>query len=150
MTEAMFEPKHTIECSLVSPENVNYCWEGCEKYLKRSIKRSNGRDQIENIYHQIMSGQLNLWIAFDEDMGIHGCAVTQINTYDTGLNLLMIVHLGGEKMDEWVHGGLDTLEKFAAAAGCQGVEAFGRPGFWHWIKDEDWEKQAVVYQKRFN
>ena len=150
MSEAVYELEPGLQISLVTPENVNYCWKGCEKYLMKSVKRSKDRDALESIYRQITSGEANLWIVFDDDINIHGCAVTQISSYDTGLKLLMIIHLGGEKMEDWIREGIDILERFATTAGCHGIEAFGRPGFWHWIKDEGWEKQAIVYQKRFN
>ena len=48
----MNEPalKYDLEFSMVHQELLDKCWDECEKILKRSVKRSNGRVTIDDIY----------------------------------------------------------------------------------------------------
>ena len=63
--------------------------------------------------------------------------------------MLNIDHLSGKNQELWTKDGLKKVESFAKDSGCDGIEALGRPGFWNWLKDDNWDKIAVAYQKKF-
>ena len=76
----MNEPalKYDLEFSMVHQELLDKCWDECEKILKRSVKRSNGRVTIDDIYRDIDSGKCQLWIVYNvHDLKIIGCSVTR-------------------------------------------------------------------------
>ena len=141
----------TIKSTLVSTKDVPHIWSFAEKHLKKSVKRSYGRTNTNDIFQECLMGQSHLWIFYrdDEFPELIGCGITQINEYPSGLRMLNIDHLSGKNQELWTKEGLDKVESFAVDAGCDGIEALGRPGFWNWLKDDNWDKIAVAYQKKF-
>ena len=136
--------------SLVTPDQLMIIWEDVEKYLKKSCKRSKGRTNTEDILYQCLNNQSSLWIIFDvESLDIVGCTVTQLNDYPSGKRMLNLDHVTGKKMGDWIDRGLEVMEKWAKDNKCQGIEGVGRQGFWHWIKDRNWEKTAVFVEYNF-
>ena len=70
-----------------------------------------------------------------------------MNTMTLGVN---IDHVAGVHQEKWTKGALDVLERFAKDTNCDGIESLARAGFWNWIKDDNWDRVAVAYQKRFD
>jgi|TARA_B100001094_G_scaffold332978_1_gene407658 hypothetical protein len=140
-----------IKKTLVKPKDLGFVWPFIEKLLNKSIKRSYGRTSTDDLLQECLYGESHLWIFYEEDKypEILGCGITQINDYPSGLRMLNIDHLAGNHHDKWTQEGLRFVEEFAKDANCDGIEALGRPGFWNWLKDENYDKIAVAYQKRF-
>ena len=139
------------ETSLVPSENLSLVWNKIEKYLKRSAKRSGGRENIEDIFYRILSKKTNLWIVFDTgSLEITGAQVTFFNIYPTGKKMLNLDHTGGKNMQDWVEQGIDTMIKFAKENDCEGIEGMGRHGQWNWVKNvKGWKKPATFYEYIF-
>jgi len=140
-----------IKKTLVKPKDLGFVWPFIEKLLNKSIKRSYGRTSTDDLLQECLYGESHLWIFYEEDKypEILGCGITQINDYPSGLRMLNIDHLAGNHHDKWTREGLRFVEEFAKDSNCDGIEALGRPGFWNWLKDENYDKIAVAYQKRF-
>lgn len=140
-----------IKKTLVKPKDLGFIWPFVEKLLNKSIKRSYGRTSTNDLLQECLYGESHLWIFFEEDKypEILGCGITQINDYPSGLRMLNIDHLAGNHQDKWTQEGLKFVEEFAKDSNCDGIEALGRPGFWNWLKDDNWDQIAVAYQKRF-
>jgi len=140
-----------IKKTLVKPKDLGFVWPFIEKLLNKSIKRSYGRTSTDDLLQECLYEESHLWIFYEEDKypEILGCGITQINDYPSGLRMLNIDHLAGNHHDKWTQEGLRFVEEFAKDANCDGIEALGRPGFWNWLKDENYDKIAVAYQKRF-
>jgi len=140
-----------IKKTLVKPKDLGFIWPFVEKLLNKSIKRSYGRTSTNDLLQECLYGESHLWIFFEEDKypEILGCGITQINDYPSGLRMLNIDHLAGNHHDKWTQEGLKFVEEFAKDSNCDGIEALGRPGFWNWLKDDNWDQIAVAYQKRF-
>ena len=120
------EASGVYELSLVPSENLSLVWDKIEKYLKRSAKRSGGRENIEDIFYRILSKKTNLWIVFDTgNLEITGAQVTFFNIYPTGKKMLNLDHTGGKNMQDWVEQGIDTMIKFAKENDCDGIEGNG-------------------------
>jgi hypothetical protein len=141
-----------IKFSAILPKDVFVVWKHIDKYLERSCKRSNGRHTIDTIYKQIIDGEANLWIAFDEEQDIiKGCVITSFIYYPTGLKMLHISQLAGKNMQEWIEIGRPILNSWAKDNSCNGIEAMGRKGFSHWStkKDEAWQESHVHFEMQF-
>tara|TARA_R100001163_G_C5066938_1_gene205674 strand:- start:862 stop:1314 length:453 start_codon:yes stop_codon:yes gene_type:complete len=144
--------KTDIVKTLVKPEDIPHIWVFAEKLLKKSAKRSEGRTNTNDLFEECMAGTSSLWIVYEEEKfpELLGCGITQINHYPTGLKMLNIDHVAGVHQEKWTKGALDVLERFAKDVNCDGIESLGRPGFWSWIKNDNWSRMAVAYQKRFD
>tara|TARA_R110000824_G_scaffold208739_1_gene394561 strand:- start:1246 stop:1734 length:489 start_codon:yes stop_codon:yes gene_type:complete len=139
-----------FEISIVPPEMLSSCWEQCTKYLQKATVRSHGRWTLENLRQKITNNQQHLWISFvPESFTIIGCATTSFVDYPNN-RMLSIEFLGGENMESWVWEGIEKMEEWAKDNGCIGIEAIGRKGFWHWLKDKGFDKSYTVFEKRFN
>jgi len=144
--------KKTIINTLVKPQDIGHIWVFAEKLLKKSAKRSEGRTNTSDIFSECIEGVSSLWIVYEEEEfpELLGCGITQINHYPTGLKMLNIDHVAGVHQEKWTKGALDVLERFAKDTNCDGIESLAREGFWNWIKDDNWDRVAVAYQKRFD
>ena len=143
--------KDEIVKTLVKPEDILHVWAFAEKHLKKSAKRSDGRITLRDLLEECLSGESNLWIVYkkEEFPELMGCGITQITHYPTGLKMLNIDHVAGVKQQMWTTEAIDILESFAKDCHCDGIEAVARAGFWSWIKEDDWSRKAVAFEKRF-
>ena len=96
----------------------------------------------------LVTGQQNLWIAWDENNNSMGCVTTQVISYPNN-KMLAFQFLGGENFDLWYPNMLKTLESFAADSECEGVEGTARFGFWKWLEKDGFDKSYAVYEKVF-
>ena len=139
-----------FEISIVPPDAVDSCWEDCSRHLKRATIRSHGRWTLENLRQKIYNNQQHLWICYEpEPFHMIGCATTSFIDYPN-TRMLSIEFLGGEKMESWVWEGIEKMENWAKDNGCIGIEAIGRAGFWHWLKEKGFDRSYTVFEKRFN
>jgi len=150
LTAEKQEASGIYDVSLVMPDQLILIWDGVEKYLNKSVKRSKGRIGTQDIFHDCLNNQSSLWIIFDTgNFKILGCAITQFNDYPTGKRMLNLDHVTGKKMGDWIERGLEVMEKWAKDNKCQGLEGVGRQGFWNWIKNRNWEKTAIFVEYNF-
>ena len=142
--ESVFSPKKEIESvvniSLVAPDQVSFMWKKVREQLRPAVERSQGRWTLEHLLVALVSGQQNLWVAWDDFGNAKGCVTTQIVNYPNS-QMLAMQYLGGKDFDEWYPNMLKNLESFALDSGCNGIEGTARFGFWKWL-----EKDAV-YEK---
>tara|TARA_R110002020_G_scaffold46915_2_gene133953 strand:+ start:52 stop:522 length:471 start_codon:yes stop_codon:yes gene_type:complete len=144
------EASGKYDVSLVTPDKLMMVWEDVEKHLKKSCKRSKNRTKTQDIFYECLNNQSSLWIVFDTgNLNIVGCGITQFNDYPTGKKMLNLDHVAGIKYADWVDRSLEVIEKWARDNECNGIETAGREGFWHWIKERQWERTAVFFEYNF-
>lgn len=134
------------QVTLVPPGSIEFMWNDVWHLLAPAVTRSHGRWTSGSLYGALVDGRMQLWLAFDEDKVIDAAAVTEVMTYPNR-RMLAIHWLGGERFNEWVWDLLDVFDRFAVDAGCTGIEATARQGFWKWLSQADYEKAYVVYEK---
>jgi hypothetical protein len=138
--------KATHVVALVPVEYLNHTWPDIRDEIEKAIVRSNGRWSMEALYASILNGHQQLWLAFDEDKNIDGVGTTEIADYPAK-TMMAIQFLGGKNFNHWVWDMLEKFKDFGRENGCQGIEATGRPGFWKWLGQDDFEKSYVVYER---
>lgn len=118
-------------------------------YLIESADRSRGRATVDDILHFILSGQMQLWVAY-EDTTIYGHVITEIKTYPR-CKMLVCQYCAGEPQHmQYVEDKMYAiLDDVAKRAGCAGVEFVGRPGWKKSAEKHGFEVQSVTYQKFF-
>jgi hypothetical protein len=150
MTEAAVQISEEYKISLIPSQELIKIWDQCEPILFKSCKRSDGRDRPVDIFYRCTRNQSSLWIIFDDsDLNIIGCVVTNLHDYPSGKRMLHIEHVAGKQMDKWADLGLECMYKWSAENKCEGIEAVGRTGFVHWIKDrEEWRETSRFYEMK--
>ena len=113
---------------LITPEEVEECWEEIEPHLARCTDYSEGELETEDFKTYLLDEQMQLWIAVD-DKEILAAMVTQIIVYPQK-RVLRIVAIGGGQMERWISF-LPGLEDLAIEQGCSSMEVWGRKG---WLK----------------
>jgi hypothetical protein len=137
-----------VTVALVPPLHIQMVWEQVEAFLVPAVEKSNGRWSMDYLYGTLVSGQKHLWVVFDETKSINCVAVTSVVDYPLK-KMLSIEFLGGNDIESWVFKLLDVLNRFAWDAGCGGIEATARFGFWKWLEKDGFDKAYTVFEKRF-
>ena len=138
---------HTI--ALVPANFINSLWPDVREELMRAVDRSHGRWTIEALFSCIANGQQHLWVAFDADKNIDGVGTTEIVAYP-GKRMLAVQFLGGKNFNDWVWDMLEKFNDWGRDNRCYGIEATARMGFWEWLKQDDFQRSYVVYEKRID
>jgi len=134
-----------MNISLVPLEHASTAWNQARHWLEPAIERCNGRWTMEHLCAAVMMGNTQLWVAF-EDEKIWGAVTTEVTRYPAK-TMLSMHFLGGERFDDWYVDMLKNLSRYAKDAGCDGLEGVARFGFWKWLKQDDFVKSSVFYEK---
>jgi hypothetical protein len=137
------------DITLVLNGNITNAVAAVLPYLKVSEEWSSGRSSVDDIVRFIITGQMQLWLVFDQEK-VYGHFITEIKEYPQA-KFLTIQYCAMEpgtmesvedKMQEYT-------ERFAKDAGCIGIEFIGRPGWRRVANTRDYDLQSVIYQKIF-
>ena len=126
---------------LIPPEYVKEVYSDIEKHLERLVPTTNGRFEKIDILHDLLVGIENLWVDVEEDETVPvGIIITQVSHYPRK-SMLSIQYAAGDRLDEWIDEGLQTMENWAVDNGCTGMEITGRRGWVRKLKLYDWEEE---------
>ena len=87
-----------------------------------------------------MAGRMQLWPAK------YSCLVTEITVFPR--KKVLHVFLGGGELDE-ILGMHEYVVQWAIKQGCESLTMTGRKGWVKALKDDGWESQLVLLEKRF-
>ena len=120
-------------------------------YLVESAKRSRGRATVDDILRFLFTGQMQLWVVFDEETTqAHGHFVTEIKQYPQ-FKMLVIQYAAmlPNQMKQIEDLMQQYAENYAKQVGCQGIEFVGRPGWKKHAERYGYTAQSVTYQRFF-
>ncbi len=120
-------------------------------YLVESAKRSRGRASVDDILRFLFSGEMQLWVVFDDETKeAHGHFITEFKQYP---QCKMLVIQYAAMMPNHMDAIEDLMQKyaedFAVKAGCNGIEFVGRPGWKKHAEKYGYTAQSVTYQRFF-
>ena len=130
----------------VPNDSVLLIWKEVAPLLYPAIERSHGRWTMQTLLAALKEGRQQLWLIYENDQPVKGVATTEILSYPNR-KMLAVQHLGGSGLDTWGFSFLSIIEDFAKAAGCSGIEATARKGFWKWFKERDYQDAYTVFEK---
>lgn len=137
--------------SYVPPEYLDTVWGTAGAMIRPAAEFNGGRYTVRDAYRGITSGNMQLWIIFDdedEEKKIYGAVVTVITNYPSK-KFLTILMVGGSKMYRWIEQLSDVMEKWARDNECSGVEGYGRIGWKKLLKKFGGSTQISVFEKEF-
>jgi len=130
----------------VPNDSVLLIWKEVAPLLYPAVERSHGRWTMQTLLAALKEGRQQLWLIYENDQPVKGVATTEILSYPNR-KMLAVQYLGGSGLDTWGLSFLSIIEDFAKAAGCSGIEATARKGFWKWFKERDYQDAYTVFEK---
>lgn len=150
-----------MQCSYIPVKNLTLeqftdIWLKVLPFVKKLVRRGNGRVSEKSIFDEVVSGQVHLWVSFDEtkDNEVVAFIATRVRQYPTK-RLLAFDYIGGDRIEDWFEQAHDLISAWAAtpeADGgpqCDGVEAIGRIGWVRYLKPRGWDQQYCIYERLF-
>ena len=128
---------------LIHPELIDEIWPQVEKHLDRIAPHSEGELTTEDFHTALLSKDMQLWVAVDDELQVLASMVSQIISYPRK-RVLRILAIGGVDMERWM-GHLPAVEDWAMEVGCSSLELWGRKGWQKMLKD--WNDSYVVMTK---
>lgn len=131
--------------------NLSYVLPKMVHNLQKSELWTRGRANVDDIVQFLYTRYMQLWALHDPDNeDIWGYVITEIKQYPK-CKMLVIQYSAADTgtldlVDDVAFG---TLEEFAKAEGCHGIEFFGRPGWRTSARKYGYKHQTVVYEKFF-
>jgi len=130
----------------VPNDSILLIWKEVAPLLYPAVERSHGRWTMQTLLAALKEGRQQLWLIYENDQPVKGVGTTEILFYPNR-KMLAVQYLGGSGLDTWGLSFLSIIEDFAKAAGCSGIEATARKGFWKWFKERDYQDAYTVFEK---
>lgn len=118
---------HPITIKLPGMAETAHYWPKILPWVEEAVAYTSGCYLAIDVYHQILQGELGLWLMMDGDQPV-AFAITRTEKHPRRW-LMGIPFIGGTRMDEWARPLLKHLEGFARTAGCDGLSGGGREGW---------------------
>lgn len=118
-------------------------WDVVDKWLRRAIAHSKGRQSLPDVVDDCEKGEKQLWVVREGEAQVVGTLVTEIRKHPE-MQVCSVILLGGVGFDQWKYLA-ETLEIWARDIGCTKMDLQGRPG---WIrKFNGWKLIGVFLEK---
>lgn len=135
---------HELTFGAVPPDHIGLIWPEAEVLLAPAIATAGGRYEPSDIYEQLQTGELLLWIAA-EDMVPVAAITTRIMRYPR-CRAMAMDWIGGSRMREWLPLAQATLLRYAKQNDCTHLEGYGRKGWSRWLRRFGWEPEYIAYR----
>jgi len=119
-----------MEILQVQPHDVDRFWNDCAPLLQKALDKGRGESSLMGLRQNLLNGQTQLWIVFEEEQKVIACGISTIIQYELK-RVFRGLYLGGEKVEKWMKEMDSECEKYALLWGCKDIEWFGRKG---WMK----------------
>ena len=131
-----------MNVSLVPADCIEDIWAAVKDLLQPAVQVTSGRYMLYDVYAALKTGEMNLWIAFDDDREVLGCEVTRITDYPSR-RVLTSLFTGGRNIRLWKDDLMGVMVRWAEDNQCTAIEGYGRKG---WLKmlDAYGVKQTLI------
>ena len=133
-----------VDVSAVLAQHLDVVWPDVEPLLQSALRHGQGEYRIEDIYHALQQGTMQLWLA-SIGKDLLGCGVTEIINFPN----TVVCHLdfvAGENWDVW-KSQISVIEDWALSIGCDKLRWFGRKGWLKRAKPLGYEDVYAVMSK---
>ena len=142
----------SLVISLIPYGHISYAIPSLLGNLQKSELWTKGRANVDDIVKFVITGQMQLWVAFDKDTNIiHGYYITEVKQYPQQ-KMLVVQYCAGDTgiLNQTLLESTNLINKFALDNDCAGIEVFGRPGWMPHARKHGYTTQTVVYEKYFD
>lgn len=129
----------TVELVCVPPDRIKEIWPLAKGLIYTAMKRGSF-SSFKPVENSLLDGHALLWLAVKESQ-VLAAMVTELHQTEWR-KVCVIVALGGESMDSWLHF-TDRIEGFAKAESCSAIRIIGRKG-WSKVLGDYRVKQVVL------
>ena len=119
----------------VSKDNVPVSWQYVHDLLEPAAERSDGDYTIDDIYHELMNGTMQLLVWQTKEKITAACVIKIIVKKHKKICTMPLI--GGKDMEEWLKVE-DQLVEYARQQGCTQLEGYCRDGWLRVLKK--WKK----------
>ena len=116
-----------LELRRVDIDNVAECLDFIAPYVLSALAHDNGESTLEEVCAELLSGELDLWLAIGEHKTMCGVATTGFVWYPRKKSMEIRTVTVHAPREEWLPL-IGTLEEWAKAHGCVDIETTGRLG----------------------
>ena len=119
-----------MKCTAIPRGHISNVFAEVKPYFDRAVERSRGRMGTDDLLRMVLTGESDLWIAYDEDDGnrMLGIVVTTIKTYPHK-RMVDMTFCAGVKLDSWCSLLFTTIQEWAQSNNFDGLEFVGRAGW---------------------
>ena len=121
-------PEDTVQLLVVTPEILAGAWTHIERLLLTYREGWEDKMDLSDIYHSLVAGNYQFWMANDADEFFLGMLTSTI-AYPKK-KTMQIIWMGGDRLHDALPL-LDYIEIWAARRGIESVEVGGRAG---WVR----------------
>ena len=126
-----------MKVEVIPPEMLPTIWDEIVGYYDALIERNPEYTTIGFIKRRSFSGDYITLVAFDDDKHIKMAMVCEVIVCDTGAKILMVPHVSGKGVDEWLKPMIDAVYPLAQKLGCFKIMLAGAR--------QGWEKMMKQY-----
>ncbi len=127
----------------IPADRVPDVWNVVSPFLPQLLERSSGRDTVESLFSQMVSGAITLWCVLDGE-NVVAIVGADVGFAPSGLKVATILFCSGAGSHKWLFL-LDEIEDWARANDCQVLEMRARKG---WAKKlPDFKITTVNFEK---
>ena len=126
----------------VNPSELDFIWEEVKTHLG---KIEDDRISLDDVKWFIENGSYIL-VTAEENDEILGALLMHFRQYPNEWTAV-VSHLAGVDMVKWFSY-LPYIESLARDYGCNSIEAMGRKGWERYLKNEDYEFEAITLRKK--
>ena len=112
--------------------------------LAKAAVHSEGELEPEDFIEPLSTGEMQLWVAYEDNESIHAAMVTQFIQYPQK-KILRIISVAGEDFKWNITNFQEMIDSFALKYGCTAIELWGRKG-WKKLLPE-WKDAYTEYTK---
>lgn len=124
--------------------DIDAAWPDMVKYVENADELSRGTLTPETIRTALRERDMQALVAVDEDGEVIGVAITEIMVALSGLRILNIVALVGDRFDEWKAEGDRVLRAWAQSIDTPMIHMTGRRGWTKKLASLGWKESAVL------
>lgn len=135
-----------MNLSLVPVDHIDNVWDSVKDFLIPAVKVTNGRYMLYDVYSALKSANMQLWIAFGEDLKIIGCEVTIITNYPSR-RVLTSLFTGGRNISLWKDPMMAVLVRWAEDNECTAIEGYGRKGWLRMLDSYGVKQSLIMFEK---
>ena len=102
-------------------------WPKVEPLIQDALAHANGELNSDDMKKAILARDMQLFVLYNPDSReVEVAGVTEIINYPRK-KVCRVVAMGGGPLEAW-NQGIEEVQKWAYEFGCDGMEAFARPG----------------------